>query len=189
MGHSILLVSGKYIDLYEYERNYVKSERRERARRADSKIVKSRNRRQDNLLRLKRGFVRVVRPNLTGGENPFFFTFTMFEVVSVRCAYGIFTRFIQRLRGRFGKSFYYIAVPEFQKRGAVHFHALFWGMPDEVLLSEGCLGKWNKRSKSRERFVEWLNRKGYGISQLRNERRIQHLWSYGFVDCVPTALS
>ncbi|HEV7423767.1 MAG TPA: hypothetical protein VGO21_01100, partial [Candidatus Paceibacterota bacterium] len=29
-----------------------------------------------------------------------------------------------------------ICVPEFQKRGAVHFHALFWGLPEEIFLQE-----------------------------------------------------
>src|SRR5690606_27837965 len=40
------------------------------------------------------------------------------------------------LRNKFGKAFSYIAVSEFQKRGAIHFHALFWGLPAEVFSQE-----------------------------------------------------
>jgi len=33
------------------------------------------------------------------------------------------------LRGAYGTEFRYIAVPEFQKRGAVHYHCVFFNLP------------------------------------------------------------
>src|SRR5690606_33091309 len=38
-----------------------------------------------------------------------------------------FKRFVRLMRKRFGEGFYYVAVPEEQKRGAIHFHLAIKG--------------------------------------------------------------
>jgi hypothetical protein len=98
----------------------------------------------------------LVRANLSGTECPVFFTFTMASIVRIELGYRLFTEFIIRLRRKYGQCPRYIAVPEFQKRGAVHFHVLFWGLPENIVHYE------------------------------RMYRSIQHCWSWGFVDCINT---
>jgi len=75
-----------------------------------------------------------------------------------------------RSRRRYGKAVRYIAVPEFQERGAVHFHCLFWGVPEKAIEDEA----------PKNVDVEGV------VSVKRGSRAIQHLWSYGYVDCLPT---
>ncbi len=54
-----------------------------------------------------------------------FFTLTFAEnLTDVKKAYYIFRQFIKRLKRKVKKDIKYLAVVEFQQRGAVHFHVL-----------------------------------------------------------------
>jgi len=89
--------------------------------------------RADNAKRASVNFKRLVRANLGGTENPLFITLTYKQnITSLADCYRDFTTFVQALRYR-QKTARYIAVPEFQKRGAVHFHLISWGVPKAVL--------------------------------------------------------
>jgi len=159
MPYLRLVESGDQLEVYEYATSsefiggFTGKKRAKRSRSNDSSL---RYRRADNVRRLKRDFTRLVRANLAGASSPALFTLTMFEVVGVREAYRAFTVFNRNLARLAKRDFRYVAVPEFQKRGAVHFHALVWNVPDEWVKNE------------------------------RNTRRIQNVWQRGFVDCVPT---
>jgi len=155
MAYTKLIRSGDLIELYEYENDL--TFRNHRAKKGSRKRhIASTQRREDNVRRCRKNFERLVRSNISGIEKPTLFTFTMLEVVRIELAYRCFTEFMVRFRKYAGKSFRYIGVPEFQKRGAVHFHALVWGVSKEILENE------------------------------RNDRTIQHLWARGYVDSIPT---
>jgi len=154
VGYSKVIQSGNILEIYEYQKQL--PERRNKPKKDRVGGKKSATRRSDNASRLKRHFIRLAGANLVGTECPLFFTFTMVEIVRIEIAYRIFTAFIQKLRRQYGLHWRYIAVPEFQKRGAVHFHVLFWGLPEKIEIDE------------------------------RNTRTIQRLWARGFVDCFRT---
>jgi len=166
VGYNKIIQYGNTVETYEYRNDYVQRRIKSRTRATRSSGFKIRNRRPDNLFRLKRGFMRLVRANLTREENPILLTLTMFEAVPIGKAYGAFSRFVCLLRGRFGEKFSYIAVPEFQGNrdyygrykeagGAVHFHVISWGLP-------------------------------ISPKEERRSRSIQRLWARGYVDVVPT---
>jgi hypothetical protein len=93
--------------------------------------------RKDNADRASMVFRQLVLANLTGTEYPLLLTATYRDnQTDLRQGYRDFGAFIQAMRYRFGKEWRYIAVPEFQKRGAVHFHALIWGLPTSVFEEE-----------------------------------------------------
>jgi len=145
MGYRKMIKYGNIIEIYQYEKNLSNYQREgirkypQRTRvsllasnRADT-IQSVFKKRQDNAQRTRVVFTRLVAANIDGIEKPLLFTFTYAEnIISLRQGYKDFRSFVQSLRNKFGKKFSYIAVPEFQKRGAVHFHALFWGIPIEV---------------------------------------------------------
>lgn len=149
-----LLVSGSVIETYEYQKHPSAPPKRIKRRRYSSlsRLV----RRKDNVFRLRNNFKRLVWANTNRKSPASLITLTMFEVYTVKVAWSIFTKFIQILRATYGRSFRYIAVPEFQKRGAVHFHALFWELPQDLVDNE------------------------------RDTRVLQRTWAMGFVDAVPT---
>ena len=89
--------------------------------------------------------------------SPAFITFTFAEnITDIAQANKIFSLFIKRLNFQLYKNkksiLKYIAVTEFQKRGAVHFHCLFFNLPIGLVESE------------------------------RTTRRIADIWDHGFID-------
>jgi len=111
-------------------------------------------RRQDNLYRTRKKFVQLVKANLE--DSPCLLTLTFVSRVDLSTAFRHATAFFVRLRNDYGGNIKYIYVPEFQKNGNPHFHALVWGLPQIIVENE------------------------------RNARVIQALWGRGYVDCVST---
>jgi len=151
-----IIKSDTQIEIYRYENEPIQN--KARISRRDSRPRHSRPpvRTFANARRARKAFIRLVRSNLTGESSPAFLTLTMRDIVSVSLAYSALKFFFTDFRHFLGKDIRYIAVPEFQKRGAVHFHILVWGVPSEVIEYE------------------------------KDSRCIQNLWALGFVDIVPT---
>jgi len=168
MGYSKVVKSGNFLEIYEYSKNL--PERKPRRRSDKGKYPRSASRRADNVKRLKRDFTRLVMSNLGGAGSPAFLTLTMVEVVRIEVGYRFFTEFIQRFRRFYGKHTRYIAVPEFQERGAVHFHVLVWGLSAETIENE----------TPKKQLVEGV------VLEKRGYRHIQRLWGRGYVDCIST---
>jgi hypothetical protein len=93
--------------------------------------------RADNARRASMAFRRIITSNLVGAGAAILVTLTYADnFTDLTGAYQHTTAFNQSLRYRYGKAFSYVFVPEFQKRGAVHFHALYWGLPEELFHEE-----------------------------------------------------
>jgi len=144
MSYNTILIYGKYLEHRKYARELARNPgrvaRKGFAGHESESVVTSREprvssgiKRQDNARRAALAFRRLVACQLDGREQPLLLTLTYGENQGdLRVGYKRFTDFIEALRYKYGKDFKYVAVPEFQKRGAVHFHALFWGLPASV---------------------------------------------------------
>lgn len=131
MAYLKLIRSGKLIESYEYqfEPPY---DMLEKARKARNPRIVKRPRTKKNAASARRNFHRLVRSNLDPNNPPVLLTLTFKENISqFEEANKLFTRFMQKLIRDFGKVFSYIAVPEFQKRGAIHYHVLMFNFPYE----------------------------------------------------------
>lgn len=150
MGYNKIISYGNTIELYEYERDIIRIKPRivnVGKRKLDDKNMgtngddnlseRKLGKRQDNARRAELAFRRIVASNLEGSSRPLLITLTYREnIIDLKRAYKDLSSFIQSLRYKYGKIFKYICVPEFQKRGAVHYHALFWGLPKKIFLLE-----------------------------------------------------
>jgi len=128
LGYIKWFQSGTLLEKYEYEKNLpIRRKSPKIAPRGprDRKLV---FRSADSLRRAQRGFRRLVRANLVGDAPPAFLTLTMFQILPYEASCKLFTSFIATLRREQGEGFRYIAVPEYQRRGALHFHVLLWGL-------------------------------------------------------------
>ena len=114
--------------------------------------------REDNVKRVSLAFRRLVLSNFVGGEPPIFVTFTFKTDETIQEGYRKLNLFTKRLRYKHGEELRYIAVPEFGKNGTqrLHFHALIWGMPLDLMKEE------------------------------RKLRVLASIWEYGHVDVVVT---
>jgi len=169
MGYNKVVVSGTMLETYEYEKNIHQYQRPRIKSKADVPntllatdgtnpfSTEALGKRRDNARRAQQSFSRLVRSNIDGLVPPLLITLTYKENEDdLGRAYRDFTACIQAMRYRYGKVFRYVAVPEFQSRGAVHFHALFWGLPEGLLFRE------------------------------RQTRELATIWSLGFVYLKPT---
>lgn len=171
MGYTKVIISGKIIETYQYENEprgftrksrdaQIASRNQSLALRREDENVKRQSewrKRQDNIRRAKLAFRRIVLSNLDKHENPILVSLTYAEnITDIRKGHKDFNSFAKLVRDRFGKNVSYLAVPEFQERGAIHFHALFWGLPNGLAQRE------------------------------RSTRVVASLWKQGYVDLVET---
>lgn len=169
MGYTKIISYGNTLEVYEYEKDVYRLVggshgkrktdsgdtdmdvgRKDSLSERDSEIALGK--RSDNAKRSVMAFRRLVASNLGGSTRPVLVTLTYRDnFTDLKGSYKHHSTFVQSLRHKFGKAFKYISVPEFQKRGAVHFHALYWGLPETVLLHE------------------------------RETREIAQIWGHGFI--------
>lgn len=124
-----IIICGKFIELYEFERPFrwgfqVKprlAERGELKERSDSSITRARQ-----------TLYRIILSNIDEKQKykNLFATFTFKKnVKDLKIANYEFKKFIQRFNFFMRKKYKYITVVEFQKRGAIHYHTLFFNVP------------------------------------------------------------
>lgn len=88
-------------------------------------------RREDSIARARENLYDLIQANInTNPEITTFITLTFAEnVTTLEEANPLFRAFIRRLNKSFALKVKYISVVEFQKRGAVHYHVLFFNLP------------------------------------------------------------
>ena len=116
-----IVISGGYAEVYYYSSGLLQGfKRKERIQEVTTNEEK-RKRRYDSINRAKRNLKRIV---LSNPDLNKFLTLTFKDnVKDLNEAHKEFKKFIMRLRYK-RDSFKYIAVVEFQERGAVHYHIL-----------------------------------------------------------------
>ena len=123
-----LIVSGKVLELYEYEKPY--SYNWNPPHKATGETAPGGNtseKREDHILRARRQIRRIIDANTVG--LPIFITYTFKKnIKELSEANPLFSSHIKELQRRYGK-LQYLCVPEFQKRGAVHYHVIFFNLP------------------------------------------------------------
>lgn len=160
MEHETAVKSGDYIEIFQYEKrpspkDPARSENRVKSSSNGSRLSRASKRADFSLRRARRNFIRIARSNLTETAKPAFLTLTFSANASLSYAAPRFNGFTKKLSYHF-PGVRYLAVPEFQKRGAVHYHLLVWGLPKQTVLYE------------------------------RNTRFLADLWGHGFIDAIPT---
>lgn len=124
--------SGNIVEVYEYENSIVKGETNNglgRLLEADEENKK--RHRKNTLARARRHVRRLINANVNAwGEKPKFLTLTFAEnVQDIKQANYEFKKFRQRLEYDLEIKLKYVVVIEFQKRGAIHYHVVFFNLP------------------------------------------------------------
>jgi len=151
LSHHRLTLSQTEVEFWEYTRGFLEHSREVPRHPRDENAKKPR--RRDNMAKVRNTVRRLVNSNVTSyGFEAVFLTFTYRENQSdIDTAWSDWHAFMRRMKARYG-NLKYLAVMEFQKRGAVHFHTIFFNLPPTVEKNE------------------------------RKEREVAALWSHGFVD-------
>lgn len=119
---------GSYLDVYEYAQVKItwKQERIDYQKKdTGTKLDRSLRRAKDNIFKIAEANAKA-----HGDFEPVFFTLTFAEnITDLQEANAHFKYFCTKLRNYIGRRVHYIVVPEFQKRGAVHYHGIFFNLP------------------------------------------------------------
>lgn len=125
-----VVVSGKQVEVYKYKksvwRNYKidkenKLEKEPKQLNIFEQQKLKKQRMQFSINRTKTEIRRLVNSNLQLNK---FLTLTFADnITDLKIANRIFNKFVMRMMYKY-PNFQYLAVPEFQKRGAVHYHLL-----------------------------------------------------------------
>lgn len=147
MGYQKMLIYGNTVEIYQYEKEYEHIAKR-RTKVQDKSLMpnmvtdgtnpiqqtEQTTKRKDSARRAAMGFRRLVAANLGKSDNPLLVTLTYAEnQTDIEQGHKDFKSFARNLKNHFDKKIRYIAIPEFQERGAIHFHALIWGLPTQEL--------------------------------------------------------
>jgi len=155
VGYTKVIRSGSLLEIYEYRKNLTEKSPSFKKSTRDSSPL--RTRRSDNLSNTKKRIRRLIRANVDTASPPSLITLTMLQILPPRESWAAHTAFILRLRSHLPHAdIRYISVLEYQKRGAIHFHTLIWGIPSELIENE------------------------------KRTRNLQHQWLRGFLDCILT---
>lgn len=127
-----LVWSGNVVELYEYESFVFFGETNNMLGRSVKANEENKLRhRKCTLARARRDVRRLINANVFAwGERPKFLTLTFAEnVKDIKQANYEFKKFRQRLEYDLKIKLKYVVVIEFQKRGAIHYHVLFFNLP------------------------------------------------------------
>ena len=135
-----MVQSGDVIEIYEYEKGYLKGYENNNAdtgRKIDYKSENYEEHRKQVLQRAKKNLRRLINANVGQYGKEFtakFLTLTFKEnIQDIKQANYEFKKFIQRLNyycfGTKKANLKYTCVVEFQKRGAIHYHVIIYNMP------------------------------------------------------------
>jgi len=125
-----LIVSGGFYELYRYSQPYYYNKSPSASEKLYLESVKSDERRDDNLFSCRQHIRRLINSNVgIYGHKTKFVTYTFKEnITNLRHANKIWQSYQKKLKYRF-KSVKYLLVVEFQKRGAVHYHVVYFNLP------------------------------------------------------------
>jgi len=185
-----VIVSGNVVEIYTFEEGFYYNEPDFYIEPGEKKQEKVFKKEVDisSIYRTKRTLRRLIESN-TGAYSDGgkvlagrFVTLTFKENVrDLTVANREWNRFIDRFNRKFYERGYlkYVGVPEFQKRGAVHYHALFFNMPFLKDAHQKIWDSWGHGFVFREdvkkgsvtRYLSKYIEKGFRDPRLKNRRR------------------
>ena len=128
-----MIISGDVYEILEYERSVVLGEQKRSIGRSSENVSEEDKKinRGKTLKRAKTDLRRLINANINQyGTTSKFVTLTFAEnIQDIKSANYEFKKFRQRLEYELGEKLKYVVVIEFQKRGAIHYHSLFFNLP------------------------------------------------------------
>ncbi|TAK95782.1 hypothetical protein EPO05_03335 [Patescibacteria group bacterium] len=133
------IIAGNFIEIFKYENEVWCGPLKQAPPKGGGRRMMNGKRSKESIQRAKGNLRRLINANawnwLDENEKPYipiFFTLTFAEnMTDIKKANYEFTKFIQRFNYELNKenNLKYVSVIEFQKRGAVHYHFVFFNMP------------------------------------------------------------
>lgn len=152
-----VIISGGVIEVYDYEKPIFKGFKSNGGRDKEADEEGKEKNRKDSLRRARQDLMRTVNANVGAYGEHFtakFLTLTFGDnITDLDQAHYEFKKFIQRMNylifGTKSRNLRYTAVPQFQERGAVHYHVIIYNMP---------FTKWEEIKRTWRHGYVWINK-------------------------------
>lgn len=127
-----MIISGDIVEIYEYKKpileGYQDYKKDSKGRQVVANDEDKKTNRDKVLNRASNRVRRLINSNV--GEYSKFITLTFQEnITDLKSANYEWKKFKQRLEYKIGYKLQYVAVVEFQKRGAIHYHVIMFNCP------------------------------------------------------------
>lgn len=156
-----IIYCGKYVDIYEYK-NPIYYNFDPRVHKDFNDLTKSENKTFLSLARAKQNLYMIIKGNLDDKYKPLFLTLTFREnITDLKKANKELTLFFKRMTWEYNKKIKYVVVPEFQMRGAVHYHIVIFNLTRDNTTRNKIKDIW-----------------GLGFIDLKNIRHIKNFSAY-----------
>jgi len=129
-SYNRLIISGNDYEFYSYSRPYFYNKSPSSGNNFALGGEKSNERREDNLFACRQRVRRLINSNIDQyNQKTKFVTYTFREnVTNLKSANQLWQKYQKKVKYRYG-SVKYLLVVEFQKRGAVHYHVVYFNLP------------------------------------------------------------
>lgn len=125
-----VVMSGNIVEVYEYEKEVIYGfEDKKTGRSSVADYEDKVNNRGRVLSRAKRDLRRLINVNFIKDKTKFITLTFAYNLTDIEKANYLFKQFMRRLKRHVKSNVQYVVVPEFQKRGAVHYHIVAFNMP------------------------------------------------------------
>jgi len=161
-SHKRLITYSNKYELYIYEKNFFFNKAPEKKTAHSREAEPVRERREDNLYRARLRIRRLIGANESAwGEKLKFVTYTFGKNVSdLQEANAYWAEYQRKIKHEF-TGLKYLAVVEFQKRGAIHYHVLYFNLPFRKHIKKILAETW-----------------GHGFVNIQTVEHIRHVGAY-----------
>jgi len=168
---SRLIVSGNNYELYTYSNPYFYNKSPSMGSCCSLDSFGDMGRRADNLHSARQRIRRLINSNVNQyGQYAKFVTYTFKDnVTDLSSANATWRKYCKRLARAVSKNFQYLAVVEFQKRGAVHYHVVYFDMPFISKAGQYLEKIWGQGSVNVKAIKQVKNLGGYVCKYLQKE--------------------
>jgi len=142
MGYARVVQYADVVEYYEYDKEITPRRPPPRKSLLERNRAKARRllgvpKSKFSVKRAKTQFFRICAEALYTRGRPLFLTLTFAqEFVSITSGYQAINELTKHIKSKMGETIAYIAVPEWQKKGKLHFHLLVWGLSQKNYQNE-----------------------------------------------------
>lgn len=140
MGYTKIIEYGDIIETYEYSKRLTKKERKPLSKLQKKRASERRRkaiRRAYSIRRSVQSFFRLVHHNNLQAKSISFVTLTFANDIDFKTSSRYVSHFFQRIKKtQIELPISYISVPEFTKKGRIHYHLLVYNLPTEMVKNE-----------------------------------------------------
>jgi hypothetical protein len=130
-----VVISGNITEIYEYQNPvYTGTSNNKNGRTKQDSKNKEENR-EKHIIEIKKAIRRQINTNYVKGQARFITLTFKDNLQDLTEAHKQYKQFIRRFTRVLGKKPLYTAVIEFQKRKAIHYHIVFYNLPDKLDLT------------------------------------------------------